>query len=203
MRIGKEIITKTAFITKNQNIDIQKYIDALAEIGIKATKVDTCFYIGVSVSNRNKQRAIEALDSIPFKENEQFGWVDNDNVIHPYGYIPIMYNAVPERFKVDFAWTVYREPFVDDALKNSVPESFKKYVAKLEIILDSEIYTEVNSLENAIGFFVKAPFSEHESMLEKCRLFNTTMGIEPFEEVYYTDKQYDIIKDDEEKRLTK
>lgn len=100
-----------------------------------------------------------------------FAWCNRFDETVELGYIPVMYCTLPNTRKGEYYWEF--DP-------KKCPYDIKMYASSLEKSLNKEVRIKYQPGDNTLGFYAKAPFAEHASLIEKCREFYCNAPLTPF-----------------------
>ena len=171
---------KEVFISNGTREEMKKFSQILEEkFGIKS-RVDT--YIGKYLLYVDENDYLEALSKGSLLAEEMglnFSWLDKNNTLQPLGYIPVMYQVLPESRTGEHSWNY---PYDYGMCHLDI----KKYVEELKEFLDGkEVLISYNRVDNAFTIYVKSSFMRYNIVNKQCRGFQNVKEYTPFTETYF------------------
>lgn len=193
---------KLAFIVEKS--DVMKWLksELKEHYGIDS-RAEYGFYHQIShlyVDMNDYRKAISAGFEFSAKNDGLRGicWVDVHNDAQPIGYIPIMYGLLPQERSNDILENFSR--FVEYPVR-FYPQDLKAYLFGLRNYCGVDgSFMKYYQEDYAFAIFVKAPFKDHELMVQRCKGFNLSNDKSPFIKIYYPECDHSLMIDQEKRK---
>lgn len=171
---------KDVFISNGSRKEMESFSKILNEKFSIKSRVDT--YIGkylLYVDEEEYEKTLSLGSMLAEELKLNFSWLDKDNTVQPLGFIPVMYQILPESRTGEHSWN-YPYDY------GMCPNDIKKYVEELkEFLNDKEVIISYNRIDNAFTIYVKSPVKGHKLVRKQCKGFESVKESTPFIETYY------------------